>query len=436
MYKYGLLIILLFQSLFAQKVLTSREAVRIALNKNTELQKMKESIKVTEAGVKSAYGAFMPNVSASAMWNWDRNSNSFGPNDVTTTTHTYSTGVRADVTLFDGLANVANYKNSQQQLEAAQLSLEQRKQDIIFQTLSAYYDVVNAGKQVTVKEEDLKWNQKNYEIILESNKLGKVTLADVYASQVKVGNAELALITQQNTFENLKSEFLFALGLDVLENYQLNEPALEEDITSQVAASTKEYDNLSKSIENALSVRSDFQSQKLSLSSAKLAVDVSKAGYLPQLNANVGYSFGATDFSNVFKNRDLTAGLTLSIPLFSGWKTDAAVEQATVSSKLEEIKLNDLTRSIKKSLQKSYLDFQAVIKRVEVGTKNVTAAQENRRIEEEKYTLGSTTLLNVLIANSEYTNAVTNLLNSQFEFRKLRDQLQYLVGKLESKSFE
>ena len=37
----------------------------------------------------------------------------------------------------------------------------------------------------------MKWNQKNLETITERNKLGASLLADVYAQQVRFGNAEL-----------------------------------------------------------------------------------------------------------------------------------------------------------------------------------------------------------------------------------------------------
>lgn len=68
--------------------------------------------------------------------------------------------------------------------------------------------------------------------------------------------------------------------------------------------------------------------------------------------------------------------------------------------------------------------------------KNVIAAEENRKIEEEKYSLGAGTLLNVLIANADYTNAQTSYINSQFELLKLKEQLEYFLGVLDYKKYE
>jgi hypothetical protein len=40
-------------------------------------------------------------------------------------------------------------------------------------------------------------------------------MADVYATTVKLGTAELELLKSKNDYENEKSNFLFYLGLDV-----------------------------------------------------------------------------------------------------------------------------------------------------------------------------------------------------------------------------
>jgi outer membrane protein TolC len=73
---------------------------------------------------------------------------------------------------------------------------------------------------------------------------------------------------------------------------------------------------------------------------------------------------------------------------------------------------------------------------LEVSRGTVTAAEENRRIEQEKYALGSGTILNVLIANSEYQNAQTIFINAQYDYITLSEQLKYLTGTLDYKKFE
>ncbi len=431
-----ILMVLAMSTTFAQKVLTTQEAIQIALHRNTQLQKTEENLKIYQSDLKQSYGSLLPNVGANASWNWQKSDFPVGGTSASVDSRTYSLGANSDVVLFDGLANYKTIAKSQTNLEGAKLDVEKLRQEIVFQTLSYYYDLMNAQELVTVKEEDVKWNQKNYEIIVERNKLGAITLADVYAQQVKLGNAELELLKAKNSAETMKNDFLYYLGLDVLENYSFADPNLSAELTKHGEAVDTAYGALQTMIESALQNRPDYLSSKLALNSAEYDLGIAKSGYMPTLSNTLGIGYSNSSMKDFFKNRYYSAGLTLSLPIFSGWRTEYKVEAASVAAKTKELELNDLQREIKRSMQKNYLDLQTAYKQLEVSKKNVTAAEENRRIEEEKYSLGSTTLLNVLIANSDYTSAVTKYINAQYEYKKDKDQLQYLLGNLKSKNYE
>jgi len=438
------LIIFCAATALPQKTLSLSEVVRIALQKNTNIQKTEQSIKVYESGVKSSYGALLPSLSANSGWNWSRSVEEGGDyifNGFTFTapkkivqSRSYSAGASANITLFDGLANFANISRSENSLEAAKYSLERAKQNLAYLAISGFYDVINAKKLMDVKEQDLKWNQKNYEIIIERNKLGNVTLADVYSQQVKVGNAELELIRSKNNYETGKSEFLYYLGLDNLEDFTFEDPTVNgNELTLEMIVLDP---NLKTLVEKALTNRQDFKSAKLDYQGAIDGITIAKAGHLPSLSNYYDYSTRSTSFSQMFKSYTTSVGLSLNIPIFSGFSVENRVQQAQVEAKNKELDVNDLERLIKKEMQKTYLDLQASEKRLDVSKNNVTAAAENRKIEQEKYALGATMLLNVLIANSDYTNALTNYVNAQFEYVKLKEQLEYSLGILDYKKFE
>ena len=438
------LIIFFVGSTFPQKTLSLSEVVKIALQKNTTIQKTEQNIKVYESGVKSAYGDLLPSVSANGGWNWSRSVQEGGqyiynglpftaPKQIVQSRN-YSAGASANIMLFDGLSNFANISRSENSLDAAKYSLDRAKQNLTYQAISGFYDVINAKKLMDVKEEDLKWNQKNYEIILERNKLGNVTLADVYSQQVKVGNAELDLIRAQNSYESTKSEFLYYLGLDVMEDYNLEDPTSGgKDLSVGMIPLDQ---NLKVLVEKALANRSDYKSAKLNHQGSLDGVTMAKAGHLPTLSNYYSYGTNANQLNQMFKSYNTSVGLSLNIPIFSGFSVENRVQQAEVDAKNKELDVADLERQIKKEMQKTYLDLQAAEKRLDVSKNNVTAAAENRKIEQEKYSLGATMLLSVLIANSEYTNALTNFVNAQFEYVKLKEQLEYSLGILDYKKFE
>lgn len=421
-------------SSFGQKSITMNDAVNIALQRNSVLQKSLNSIKSYEAGVKSSYGNLLPSIGASGSWSWTRAEDeggtlSFGsfvlPYPATVSqTRNFSASVRSDLNLFDGLASYARISQSKNNLESAKYQLERLKQDIVFQTSSFYYDIINGKLLLNVKEQDLKWNEKTLELIVERNKLGAITLADVYAQQVRVGNAELELLRARNNLQTLKNNFHFYLGLDITEEYTFEDVSVERDFDSYenmiLEAETKEMSELFNiAIEN----RFDLKSALLNLETMKNDITIAQSGYFPTLSNSISYNLRANQFENLLDSRSLTVGLNLRFPIFNGWSTEARVQEAKVRVRNQEIDLNDFEREIKNNIKKSWLDLESAAKRFDVSKKNVKAAEQNRLLEEEKYNLGAGTLLNIMIANSDYVNARTNFINALFEYSKLKNQL-------------
>jgi outer membrane protein len=433
---------------YSQKLLTLEEAVNIALQRNTQLQKSVNNIDSYQSNVKAAYGALLPTLGAQAGWSWVRQETKGGflyaggipilqPNAKTITeTTNNSVSVGTDWTLFNGLSNLATVSQSSNNLESAQLSLARLKQTIVYQTISSYYDVINAGELLKVKEEDVKWNQKNYETINERNKLGAVTVADVYAQQVKVGNAELAVIQAKNNLETAKSNLLYYLGLDVLDSYRFSDSLSVNDKEIIGRHADGNYQDLNNLITKSLSTRYDYQSAKLSLESALNGITIARGGYFPSLTNSNSYSTSAGNVRDLFNNKSYYIGLTLNVPIFSGFSTENRLQLAEVSAMNSKADLSDLERDIKRNIQKTYLDLQAAEKSLEVSKGNVSAAEESRRIQQEKYALGSSTLLDVLVANSDYLTAQTNLINAEYSYIVLSEQVKYQLGVLDYKKYE
>ena len=443
------LLLILGNTMFlsAQKQLSLDEAIKIALQKNSTLKKTENNLATYHSNVKAAYGAFLPSLGASGSASWNRNEaaggetfvyqgTTFTSEPVTTETRNYSVGAGASIDLFDGLSNFANLSQTKNDLESAELFFERVKQDIVFNTINLYYAVVNNQQLLKVKEEDVKWNQKNLETITERNRLGAVTLADVYAQQVRFGNAELELVRTKNILESSKADLLDYLGLDVLDQYQFSDSLSPQELSILQKDLSKEDENVSKIVEEALNKRPDYQSVKLDLESANNGITKAWSGYLPRLTGSANFSTYSNDVSKLFKSRNYSLGLTLSIPIFSNFSTENQVQLAKVNVMNKEIVVTDLERQIKKNLKRTFLDLQAAEKALEVGKRNIVAAQENLKIESEKYSLGAGTLLNVLVANSEFTNAQTNFINAQFAYITLSEQLKYYLGVIEYKSYE
>jgi len=427
--------------------LTIEEAVSIALQKNVLLQQSVNNLETSKNQIRGAFGAFLPSLSANSGFSWSLSEDEGGWLSVggisipipktSTQSRSYSASVSSGLTLFDGLANFASIGQSKVNYESDKHKLERLKQDIVFQTQTKYFGVLKTLRLLAVQEENLKWNKKSLETITERNRVGQVTLADVYQQQVNYGNSELLLIQGRNNYENAKNDLISFLSLDVTRDYTLVDADILAAIdTLEYNRLEKDYSNFEKIIETAFENRSDYLARQLDLKSYDYAITIAKSGHYPRLSGSLSASTRANSFSSFtsFDSRTYGAGLSLSIPIFNGWLTSNRVQFAEVNYKNAELGISELERTIKVNLKKASLDLLAAKKKLDVNNKNVIAAKENLRINEEKYSLGSGTLLNLLIANSQFTQAQGELINSTFDYLLIKKQMEYYLGILEYKT--
>ncbi len=425
-----------------QKInLSLDNAINIALQKNVLLKQSENSLELNKSQILLSYGNILPSLNINSGFNWSRSEDEGGvvtfgnltfPLPPTKTeTRSYSAAVSSSLNLFDGLSSFYSIYQSKNNFEAAKYKLERLKQDIVFQTIYKYVNVLKAKKIMDIQEENLKWNKKSLETIIERNKIGQITLADVYQQQVNYGNAELLAIQARNNYEVAKNDLLAFLSLDITLPYEIEDINLEKVLDElKFEKLDQSYSDFTELVKNALEVRPDYIAQKLQLVSNEYEISIAKSGHFPRLTASLSASTRSNRLSDLGKSRTYIAGFNLNIPIFNGWLVSNRVQIAEVNYKNNELILEDLERSIKVSLKRSILDLEASKKKLDVNNKNLLAASENKKINEEKYNLGANTLLNLLIANSQYVQAQNDLINSSFDYLIIKKQIEYLLGTL------
>jgi outer membrane protein len=448
MKRVSILLIVLMVALptFAQKKLTLQEAISIALQRNTTLIKSKNGLSSNEAQLKNAYGELLPSLSAQGGFNWNRVDDKggqqvfYGGIPLTTQAsvtenRSYNVYLGGNVTLFNGLANYASISQSKDNLSASEYNIAKLKQNIVFTTTDYFYIVLNAAELLGVREENVKYYQRLFETVQERNRLGSVTLADVYTAQVQLGNAELLQIQTQNIYESSKASLLNYLALNVLDDYTLVDPFEGKKIVDSDTY-LKDFEDIQTMVSSALDNRFDYKSQQLNLSAAQSGVTIAKSGLYPSLSGNYSYGTSAVSTSDLFNRKVLNIGLSLNIPIFSNFSTENQIQFAKVTELNAKEDLSALERQIKIEIKQTYLDLVAAKKSLDVATKNVAAAEETRKINQERYNLGSATLLDVLQASRDYQDALSNKINAGYDFYRQHDKLNNALGRLDFSKFE
>lgn len=448
MKKYLLLLLtlILASASFAQEKLTLEESIQIALQRNSALVKAKYNLETSKANIKSAYGDLLPNFGISGRWNWgkvedpgstqlDALGNPYTVPATSTDTRNYSIGAGGSVTLFNGLANYANISAAELDDEAAILSIDKFKKDLVQTTTIYYYNILRNKALLKVKEENYKYNNKLLETITERNRLGSAPIADVYAQQVQAGSAEVDLIKAQNSVDAAQNTLINYLALDILKDYEFVS-TVDTVNEKNINYYKKDFKDIHEMVDYALANRTDFISQKKTLLSTEEGITMAKSGFWPSLTGGYDFSTSAVAVDKLFDRRVWGVNLNLSVPIFSNFNTETQVQYAKVSNLSAQEDLRALERQIKIEVKQGFQDFQAVSKALDVALKTVVSASENRRIQYERYNLGSGTFLDVLQSDRDYQNALSLRIDAEFNFHSSRQALMNSLGKLEYTKYE
>ncbi|MCX6137216.1 MAG: TolC family protein [Ignavibacteriales bacterium] len=420
----------LFSMLSAQtaseKTMTLQQAINAALQNNYSVISAQNTLESNKAGVMASYGRFMPAVSASV--GWDGRDMSYPVGSVNS--KSASAGVGANVTLFDGLSNTAGLSKSRVAVGASEQDLFRARQLMVLQTQQSYLQVLRNRSLLAVAQENLKQSMRQLDRIVESNKVGAVAIADVYRQQATTARDELAVIQAQSAFDNSKADLLYLLALDVTQDYDFADEWITSEIGKLEAPDASQQNaDVNAMMDEALQARPDYQSVLLRKSNAESDITIARSGHMPSLSANAGYSMGNTTFSNISDVKTWSYGLSLSIPIFNGFQTSTRVQSAELALDNAQLIVDQTRRQVQKDLKKAVLDRDAARKKVDVSKKGVVSSLEDRKTAEERYSLGAGTLLDLLVANSNYVSAVNDKVNAEYDYLLAQQQLKFAIGK-------
>lgn len=420
---------------YSQKKISLNDAINLAVNQNSSVVKNSNSIITYQANIKNAYGNLLPNLNIGGGFNWQRisddggktqidyfgNPQTIGPSQIDS--RNWSVSARGNVTLFDGLSNIASINKSKSDLEAAKLNLEKLKQDVILQTVNLYVQIVSYQKLLNFQQEDLDYNNGLLDRVKEMYNLKMVSISDVYSQEAQSANSRVAFLQAKNNLEKAKINLISYLSLDIFQNYQFDSTITTAN--DSLLANVKSEDL----IEYALNNRKDFQSMRYQQESAQNQLTIARGGLFPILTGNYGFSSSAVQPSDLMNRRIYSFGLSLNIPVFSNWNTETSIQSAEVQVKNNEEDLKTLESNIKSQVATAALDLQTARQQLDASNTALTATKESWQIKKESYKLGAATYLDLQLAYNNYLQAQYNKINNEYKYLFAQYTLLNVIGR-------
>ena len=269
---------------------------------------------------------------------------------------------------------------------AANEQLNRTDQELVFQTVQAYYGVLLAQKQLQVAEDAVKTVEAIQHDSRARVESGLAVDSDLLSAQVQASARQQELIERQNELSLAQTRLALAMGTTADTAYQPKE-ALEE--RTFPAADINQLEKM------ALEKRPDLKRSEWERRAQDKSVTMAKAAFGPRLNGfgsweEDSHSVGWTGANN------WVAGAELQVDLFAGGSKRAALAREKAMQERASAGYAGFQDAVRLEVRRAYFQFNAAQQQVKVARSAIVQADESLRINQNRYEGGLSTVTALL----------------------------------------
>ncbi|MGH9261489.1 MAG: TolC family protein, partial [Acidimicrobiales bacterium] len=197
-------------------VVSLDEAVHRALAVQPAMVQARGDLRNASAGLRSAYGAFLPTVSISGV----ASRGNVGRIDGATgrpipPEYSFTAGYGANLMLFAGLDRVYERAAAAATREAADAGTVDQRFQVTLQTKQLYYDALARQELVRVADAQVRRARQQLQIAVDKLRAGSATRSDSLRATVDLGNARLAHLQALAALASSEANLGRQIGLDI-----------------------------------------------------------------------------------------------------------------------------------------------------------------------------------------------------------------------------
>jgi outer membrane protein TolC len=326
------------------------------------------------------------------------------------TKYDWSSGFKATQVLYNQCAFAAvNLANRMAELSS--MSVQQKKEEIVYQISQVYYLCLATGNQIAL----LQTSMKNIDQLLEISRLqsenGVIRKVDYSRVMVTKSNLQTQIDNLNRLHQEQTGLLKFLAGIETHTSI-----ALTDSLTAPVDSGSLHHQNIEPRIELQL-----FDKQ---IQVASLNLKISRESHLPSLAAfaqhyyqaqNNDHDFFKDHGKGIFQNGLI--GISLSVPIFDGFEISSQTKQIAID--LQE--LQNSRKNTQEFLSKESVDATRAYTASHIAAdrqkKNIETAEEVYAISLQTYRENVASLSDLLLSESSLIEARLSYLNALLQVK-------------------
>lgn len=329
--------------------------------------------------------------------------------------------------LLDFGTRSANLESARQLLSAAGLTLDATVQTVFLTALQSYYNTQAARAALSAAIESERASRESLTAAETRYAVGTGTPADRLQAQTAWSQAVLNRIRAEGTLQTAYGTLANVMGLSASQPLRLDElaearpdAAFERDIEAMIA--------------EARLRRPDLAAAEAQVRFAKANVDVARGAGLPTLSLGAGPSWqGTTTSGSTFTTHGNAVGVTLTMPLFSGFDTTYRVRSAQAKVDVASAQRDNIRLQVALDVWTAYQSLITATQSIRTAADLVASAEASERVALGRYKAGVGTIIDVLNAQSALASARVQRIQAALDWHVSRATLARAVGTLDGR---
>lgn len=413
------------------RALTLVEAITIALQQNQHLRVAAFEVNVARAQLGQAKGAQAPQVGAQATYTRTQQQ---GPTSISFDdhgfTHTitlpagspnlYDARLTVQYPLYTGGRIEAQIALAEANVKGAEATLERIKQQIVFTTRQAYFQLLLAQSGLEVAE-------RGVAQAAETLRVARVRVAAGASPRFDEVQAQVALATARQTQVRSRNSIAQAVqALNAMLNLPLNTPLVLRDsfVVRPVG------DGVEQLVARALQSRPEFAELRARQAAAEAGIQLAESGGKPNVSAQATGSYSNTGglFAGAYATPNWSIMLAATMSLYDGGITRERIREAQL--RLQQLQATELQQKqlVELEVRQAFLNLQSAAEELAGADALVAQAQEALRIANVRFQSGVGTNLEVLNAQTSASQAEASRVQALFNYNLARATLERAVG--------
>ena len=452
----------------AQPVLTADDAVKMALERNSQIINASADVLNARGGLYGAYAGVLPRFSAGLIRSSSRVDRSSGSSlfgsfvtpSVTTDRESYSTNPQLSGSWeLLNLSSIAGLSSARTGMTASRLTRDATRADVALATRQQFYQVVQAAKLIGVTSQALTLARDSERRVRVLFEVGSVSRSDVLQAQVQ---------TAQSQLDSIGARHALLVQRDLLATQIGIEEASLGEVDTVLTFTPHELDEAAL-LGEAAANRPDLKAASLHLKSARAGVMSAQLARLPYVTVagTAGFdlstafkqkSYGTTKVygppyvrsgpdsmavqqdliaevptpetsGNSKVHRQYGASISLNWDFFDGLATDSRNAAARAQLLRAKNAYDVLHRNLAGEVHEAALTYQQVVASEVVAEAAVASATENMKLTQQKYNVGSATILDLITAQVALARAQSQLVNALAAIRVAEARIDRVRGR-------